>query len=150
MTIAISVESPVSADGRSLIGGSQEALLAVCEPEEIFTMTAEELDRPGITFHVARLHGVPQACGASVDYGDYVEVKRLFVRTEARGQGLAKAIMDVIETNARSTGKMWVRLETTPVLPSAIALYENRGYILRGPFGDYPPHPASLFMEKRL
>ena len=150
MTLRVATESPVSDSGRSLIAGSQAALMAVCEPDEIFTMTAEELDSPHITFHVARIDGIALGCGASVDYGDYAEVKRLFVASEARGKGIAQAIMDVIETNARVAAKIWVRLETTPVLTAAIALYAGRGYVERGPFGNYPPHPASLFMEKRL
>ena len=43
MTLRITAESPVSDSGRSLIAGSQVALMAVCEPDEIFTMTDELL-----------------------------------------------------------------------------------------------------------
>jgi putative acetyltransferase len=150
MTLTIHVESPLSDDGRAMIAGSQAALLAVFAPDEIFTMTAEELAQPGITFYVARTDGAAVGSVACCDCGDYAEVKRLYVAPAGRGAGIAQALMDRLESDARLAGKTCVMLETGDALVAATALYRKRGYRVRGPFGSYPEHPASLFMEKRL
>ncbi len=147
--LRISVESPLSADGRGLIAASQEFLLTVFGPEGVFSMSAEELDDPGISFYVAR-DGAPLGCVASVDCGDYVEVKRLFVPPAGRGRGVARALMARLEQDAFAAGKTAIRLETGNELVEAVTLYRALGYAVRGPFGDYAEHPASLFMEKPL
>ena len=36
------------------------------------------------------------------------------------------------------------------IIHAAQALYRRHGFATRGPFGDYPEHPHSVFMEKRL
>jgi putative acetyltransferase len=41
-------------------------------------------------------------------------------------------------------------LETGPDQPEALGLYERYGFARRGPYGDYPDDPLSVFMEKRL
>jgi putative acetyltransferase len=151
MNLSIAVESPLTPDGRRLVAGSQDALLTVLAPDEIFTMTAEELDRPGLTFYVARdAQGRALGCVARQDAQDYVEVKRLFVPSEGRGKGVARALMARLEADARARGCYRVLLETAEALVPAVRLYETLGYVRRGPFGDYADHPASLFMEKRL
>jgi putative acetyltransferase len=150
MPLTIAAESPLTADGRRLIDGSQAALLDVFSPDEIFTFSPEELATPDVTFLVARDEDRALACVAMVDCGPYVEVKRLYVPAEGRGRGLARAMMADLETRARTAGKAQVMLETGDALVPAVALYKTLGYRVRGPFGDYPAHPASLFMEKAL
>lgn len=39
-------------------------------------------------------------------------------------------------------------LETGSTLTEALILYEPLGYHYRGPFGDYPDDPLSVFMQK--
>ena len=149
--LRITIEDPLSADGRALLEGSEAALREHYGPDECFTFTPEELARPGIAFLVAReAEGVPLGCVALVDMGGYGEIKRLYVRPEARGRGVADALMDAAEARAREAGLGLMRLETGPKLTAAVSLYRRRGYRERGPFGDYAAHPASLFMEKAL
>lgn len=150
MPVTIAAETPLTDEGRALIAGSQEALLEVFSPDEIFSFSAEELATPDVTFLVARDGGAALGCVAMVDCGDYVEVKRLYVPAAGRGRGLARALMAALEATALQTGKPMVRLETGDALAPAVALYKSLGYAVRGPFGDYPDHPASLFMEKVL
>lgn len=145
----IAPESPLSADGRALIAECQLALEAVYPPEEIFSFDAEDLAREAAAFLVARdATGRALGCVALVDCGGYAEVKRLFVRPEGRGLGLARALMAALEAEARRRGLAEVLLETGDRLSPAVALYESLGYRTRGPFGDYREHPASLFMGK--
>lgn len=150
MVLTIAAETPLSPDGRALIAASQEALLDVFTPDEIFTFSPEELAVPDATFLVARGGEGPLGCVAMVDCGDYAEVKRLFVPPAGRGKGIARRLMAELEARARAGGKAFVRLETGDALVAAVALYRDLGYRVRGPFGGYPDHPASLFMEKAL
>ncbi len=147
----IAAEDPLSAEGRALLEGSEAALREHYAPDECFTFTPEELARPGITFFVARDAAKrPLGCVALVNGRNQGEIKRLYVRPDARGQGVADALMEAAEAHARRAGLAVIRLETGPKLAAACALYRRRGYRERGPFGDYVAHPASLFMEKVL
>lgn len=162
MPLTIAEESPLSPEGSALVAESQAALEQVYPPEEIFSFDAAELARPGVAFLVARrpdgaggATGAPGAgralgCVALVDCGGYAEVKRLYVRPGGRGRGVAKALMGALEARAAAAGLPLVRLETGDRLEAAVGLYRALGYRPRGPFGPYSPHPASLFLEKRL
>ncbi len=74
----------------------------------------------------------------------------MFVAPEARGKGIAEALMVHLETIARDEGVKKLRLETGNLLHAAHRLYERRGFTRRGPFGDYRDDPLSVFMEKPL
>ena len=150
MTLAITIESPVSPEGRALIARSQAALMKVFGPDEIFTLSPEDLAAtPGAAFYVAR-DGAALGCVAGLASGDQVEVKRLFVMPRGRGLGVARALMARLEQDARAVGAAWLRLETGPGLTAATGLYHALGFVPRGPFGGYAAHPASRFMEKPL
>ncbi|MCL4109743.1 UNVERIFIED_CONTAM: hypothetical protein GTU68_018470 [Idotea baltica] len=150
MPITLAIESPLTEDATALIDGSEAALRAVYTPDECFTFTADELARPEIDFFVARKDGEAVGCVAATNYSDYAEVKRLFVSPSGRGLGIAKTLMSELESHASAKGFGVVRLETGEKLEAAVALYKKLGYVVRGPFGDYEEHPASLFMEKPL
>lgn len=150
MTVIIAPESPLSSHGRALVDASQQALEEVFPPEDIFSFSAEELALPEVTFLVAREGDRALGCVAMVDCGEYAEIKRLYVGPSGRGKGVARALMAELEARARAKGHGFVRLETGAALEPASALYRRLGYGIRGPFGEYPEHPASLFMEKPL
>jgi putative acetyltransferase len=147
----IAVESPLTHDAATLIEGSEAALREVYTTDECFTFTAAELDDEDIIFLVAR-DAKKQAigCVALCDYEIYGEVKRLYVAPTGRGQGTARKLMDDLEERARLIGHEAIKLETGDKLAAAVSLYKSIGYSVCGPFGDYPEHPASLFMTKEL
>lgn len=151
MPITITPESPLDDDGRRLVAESQCALEEVYPPEEIFSLDAAGLAREAAVFLVARDGGgAALGCVALVDCGGYGEVKRLYVRSAGRGSGVARQLMAALEVEAARRGLREVMLETGDRLLPAVALYRSLGYCARGPFGSYPEHPASLFMEKRV
>lgn len=80
----------------------------------------------------------------------YGEVKSMFVAPEARGRNIGMRLLGALETAARAANLPLLRLETGNTLHAAHGLYARAGFTPRGPFGDYPDAPASLFMEKRL
>jgi putative acetyltransferase len=150
MTLTIAQESPLSETGRALIAGSQAALRAVYTADECFTFTPDELAKPSIRFFVARRDGQPVGCVALCDCGHYAEIKRLYVAPTAQNSGTGRKLMSHLEQAARQLGHRIIRLETGPKLTAGVALYQKIGYQIRGPFGDYADHAASLFMEKHL
>lgn len=150
MTLSISAESPLTKDAATLIAGSEAALREHYTADECFSFDTSQLAKPDTRFFVARKDDEPVGCVALVNYGSFGEIKRLFVPRTARGLGVAKALMDHLEADAQAQGLSIVRLETGDKLAAAVALYEARGYVRRGAFGDYEEIAASTFMEKLL
>ena len=111
----------------------------------------EALKQPNVLFAVARDDtSVVIGCGAVVLFDDYGELKRMFVPPAQRGRGVAKAIMAYLETHAVQRNCSLLRLETGIHQPEAHGLYARAGYARRGPYGDYPDDPLSVFMEKKI
>jgi DNA-binding MarR family transcriptional regulator/GNAT superfamily N-acetyltransferase len=76
------------------------------------------------------------------------ECKRLYVRPEARGKGLADALLDAQEAFARSKGLEWIYLDSYDDLKAAIALYRKRGYLPCERYNDNPQ--ATMFLRKNI
>lgn len=94
---------------------------------------------PKGAFLLAHADGRAVACVAlkAVD-ATTGEVKRLWVADEARGMGLARAMMAAIEAEAGKLGFTRLRLDTNENLPEAIALYRRLGWDECAPFTPFP------------
>ena len=82
--------------------------------------------------------------------GDW-EVKRVIVSDAHRGRGIARALMNHLESLARAAGVSRLILQTGDRQPDAVAVYERVGY---SPIPIYEPYvetiPNSLCFEKVL
>ena len=78
------------------------------------------------------------------------EIKRMFVRPEARGLGLGRRLLDALEEHAHLRGWRCLRLETGEAQPEAIALYRRAGYVPIPCFGAYAHTPRSRCFERHL
>jgi len=76
------------------------------------------------------------------------EVKRLYVRSDRRGGGLAMALMGALEDWAQRAGYSTLYLDTRTDMPAAARLYERRGYLHVPRYNDNPE--AAVFMRLRL
>ena len=79
-----------------------------------------------------------------------VEIKRMYVRPERRGAGIARMILSELEIWAGQEGYEQSILETGINQPEAIALYRRSGYRL---IPNYPPYvdvSESICMKKEL
>jgi putative acetyltransferase len=78
------------------------------------------------------------------------EIKRMYTRPDARGRGIARAVLERLEDEARARGIGVLRLETGPMQPEAHRLYETGGYEPIPAFGAYAGEPLSRCYERRL
>jgi len=107
--------------------------------------------RPRFIFAVARIDGRAVGCGAVRELDRLVgEIKRMFVRPEHRGRGIARRVLSALEAEAAGLGYTTLRLETGDRQPEAIGLYESAGYRAIPPFGEYVGNPFSHCFERRL
>ena len=87
---------------------------------------------------IAYADGKAVGCAGLKKYsGQDVEIKRVWVEPEWRGKHIATKLMDLLEDKARRTGYKRAILQTRPIMPDAVGLYENRGYVL---IANYPPY----------
>jgi DNA-binding MarR family transcriptional regulator/predicted GNAT family acetyltransferase len=109
------------------------------DPRRGATAEPHEVRAPHGAFVVASLRGEPVGCGAVKHHGDRVtDIKRMWVAEPARGLGVGRRLLEHLEDVARARGSREARLETSDVLPEAIALYRSAGYVEVAPFNDEP------------
>jgi len=77
------------------------------------------------------------------------EMKRLYLRPEARGKGAGRALIGAIIDRARSNGYRAMRLDTMPFMGSAIGLYREFGFVEIPAYCKNPVEGA-LFLELTL
>ena len=124
---------------------------ALYPAESNYHLSVETLKAANVLFAVARDDArVVIGCGAVVLFDDYGELKRMFVPPAQRGRGVGKAIITFLEAHAVQRNCLLLRLETGIHQPEAHGLYARAGYQRRGPYGDYPDDPLSVFMEKTI
>jgi putative acetyltransferase len=138
---------------RLLIAELEDVLSAEYPPENRHGLPFEAIFQPHVRFFVASLDGAPAGCGGVALLDGFAEVKRMYVRPAARGQGVARAILDRIEAETRAANLPVLRLETGDKQTDALRLYRRYGFTDCPPFGDYavlPPQTiaTSIFLEK--
>lgn len=93
----------------------------------------------------------PVGCGAIKQFSaDTMEVKRMFVIPEKRGQGIAAIILSALESWAAELSFTKCILETGKKQPEAIRLYQKNGYKAIPNYGQYAGIENSLCFEKQL
>jgi putative acetyltransferase len=153
----LQIEAALTAtdDVRELIGELEAVLAAEYPPEQRHGLSLDAIFQPHVRFFLARLRGVAVGCGGVALFPDYAEVKRMYVRDSARGQGVADAILARLEAKARGAGLSELRLETGVRQVAAMRFYARAGFRECPAFGDYrsmaPQAIAtSVFFEKRI
>jgi len=151
-SLSVALADPRQPPIRALIAELDRLMDSLYPAESNFLLEPETLAGPDAVFLAGLVDGEPLACGAILlRPPDYAEVKRIYVAPRARGLGLAKRLLERLESEARKHGVGALRLETGSRQPEALALFAGQGFRPRGPFGDYPADdPFSLFLEKPL
>ena len=151
MSITITLERP-DTDAAIELVEELEAILSQLYPSESrHGYSVEKLIREGVAFYVIRVDGRPAGCGGVQLFdSEYGELKRMYVRPEYRGQGLAKLLLHQLATHCHDHGVNLLRLETGIHQIEAIGLYERMGFTDIGPFAEYREDPNSRFFEKAI
>jgi putative acetyltransferase len=88
-------------------------------------------------------------CGCIKKYSDDIaEIKRMYVKPNERGKGVAIMIVDELEKWAKELGFSKAVLETGVMQPEAIRLYEKLGYMNSEKYGPYVDMELSVCMSK--
>ena len=149
--ISIGPEDPRHSDIRRLIAESDAYMQGLYPSESNHLVDADALATPDTLFLVARRNGeLLGTIAFRIIAPGHAEMKRMFVRAEARGSGLGRRLLEALEDAARQRNVDRISLETGIKQPEAIGLYRASGYQDCSPFGTYTPDPLSLFMTKRL
>lgn len=147
----VSLETPNQPDVIALVAELDAYQDTLYPAEARYALDLASLCKPNVLFAVARTtDGVAVGCGGVVVHEAYGEVKRMYVRPEARGQGVAKQVFQALESAVKAKGCRKLLLETGPNQPEALAFYARQGFVECGPFGEYPEHPLSVFMCKAV
>jgi putative acetyltransferase len=77
------------------------------------------------------------------------EMKRLWVRPEAQGNGLGRTLVLELETHARADGYSRIVLDTLDRMSAAVGLYRSLGYQEIAPY-YHNPLPGALYFGKEL
>lgn len=121
--------------------------------ESCHRLAIDALKAPDITVWQAVLDGRVMGLGALKVLGDTDgEIKSMHTAKEARGRGVARAILQTIiaEAERREYRALWLETGVHPDFAPARALYAANGFVETGPFGSYKTDPHSTFMTLNL
>jgi putative acetyltransferase len=150
---SISVESP-RAPGVEQLLDAGSAYARSLHPADVL-LDVPQLEAPNTLVYVAR-DGDGSAIGiAAIVATDDVEgrrgeLTRMYVDADARGAGIASALIERIETDAAARGLREIVLEAGRLQHPALALYAKHGYRRVERFGRYVGEPSSVCMAKSL
>jgi putative acetyltransferase len=138
---------------RDLVARHLAGMHAQSPPESCHALALDGLKAPSIRFWSVWSGSTLAGMGAlrRIDAGNG-EIKSMRVADAFLGQGVGRAILEHILSEARAMGLAALWLETGSVdgFVPARTLYESVGFTTCGPFDSYGPDPFSVFMTLRL
>jgi len=148
--LTIKPVEPARTEVIQLIEQLDEYQSCLYPPESNHLDSIDALSKSNAFFLAAYTGSEICGIGSAKLIDDYGEIKRVFVPSDQRGKGIAKAIMKELESYLIEQAVAYARLETGVHQKEAIKLYERLGYYRISPFGEYKEDPLSVFMEKKL
>jgi GNAT superfamily N-acetyltransferase len=106
---------------------------------------------PGGCAVLAEIDGAAVGCVAvsSFEPPAIAELKRMYVRPDARGRGLGRALGATALEAAGDLGYEIVRLDTMAEMAGAVAIYHDMGFVEIPPY-RHNPSPTARFYELAL
>lgn len=153
MTITVSPEDPSTPEAQALLSAFVDEVRHRYDaaPADVGYFEPSLVSGPKSAFLVARVEGRAVGCGALVPMeDDIVEIKRMFVLPNERGHGIAKKILDGLQSLAQGFDYDRIRLETGTKQPESIALYGKSGFYRVPNFPPFENDSTALCFEKRI
>jgi putative acetyltransferase len=125
---------------RALIARHLAGMRANSPPESVHALDIDKLRSPDVTFW-------------SVWVGDTIgELKSMRVADRFLRQGVGRAILEHLISQARSRGmqSLWLETGSSPTFLPALRLYESAGFVRCAPFEGYSEDPFSVFMTRSI
>lgn len=126
---------------------------ATSPPEDTHALDVDGLSEDGVRFFSCREEGRLLGVGALKRLDDgHVEIKSMHTAQEARGRGVARALLAHLLETARAHGAARVSLETgtQEAFGAARALYAAAGFEPCPPFAAYRESPNSAYFTRML
>ena len=141
------------ADVQALVQEHINEMLSNTPIESVHTLPLDSLRKPEVTFWSVWHQGELSGCGALMELDStHGEIKSMRTKAKFLRMGVGHAILSRIISEANLRGCTRISLETgsTEAFKPALTLYEQNGFEVCGPFGDYKNDPNSIFMTKIL
>lgn len=121
--------------------------LYASDPSSEHRFSSEVLDPASVLLTVVAYDGdrpVGHAClrRLSGDMAGELEIKRMYVEPDARGRGIADALLAAMERRAQDEGAARVVIHTGDRQLAALRFYERHGYT---PIDVFPPYEAVAY-----
>jgi GNAT superfamily N-acetyltransferase len=130
--------------------------LYASDPASVHRFTSEVLDPSSVLLTVVAYDDderpVGHACLRRLDgpMAGELEIKRMFVEPDARGSGVADALLAAVEQRAKDDGAQRVVIHTGDRQKAALRFYERHGYTPIDVFAPYESVTYSRCFEKAL
>lgn len=111
---------------------------------------ATQYSRPEGVLIIVYDNQLPLGCfGVRKLDNEICELKRMYLRNEARGRGLGKQLLTKSMQLGKELGYEKMRLDTLPSMQTAIGLYKKIGFYEIPPY-RYNPIEGTKYMEIKL
>jgi putative acetyltransferase len=152
--VRVAHDDPLAPDVRALLDEHLAEMHRTSPPESVHALDPHALAAPGIVFLTARDDdGSLLGCGAvAMLSAAEAELKSMRTAQEARGRGVATAVLAEAIATARRAGAARLLLETgtEPLFDPAVRLYERHGFVPCAPFAGYTADPHSRYLRLEL
>jgi len=120
--------------------------------EYVFEIPPSLASAPEGVFLTVWLDGALVGCGAlrPGSRPGTVEVKRMYVRPEARGHGISRTVLRALEDHAAALGYERLELETGTMQPEAMHVYATAGWTPIDGYGAWADIPFTRYFGKEV
>lgn len=151
--LAIDLDDPRKPEIVALLQAHLDLMRQTSPPEHVHALDVDGLAVPAVSFYSLREDDLLLGVGALKELDStHGEIKSMHTRSDQRGRGLGRMMLEHLLTTARSRGYERVSLETGTMDAFAPArdLYSSAGFEVCPPFGDYWVNEYSLCMTLSL
>jgi putative acetyltransferase len=138
---------------RRLIARHLAGMRANSPVDAVHALDVDALRQPGVTFWSAWSGNEIAGCGALKQLdAERGELKSMRVADDFLGQGVGRALLEYLISEARGKGmtSLWLETGSSAAFTPAIRMYETAGFVRCGAFDGYVENPFSIFMTRAI